>query len=55
MELALNAATVAVSRAAAHRWPNSPPAPSSVLIPLPTAADNHQFYNASAFATPAPP
>jgi len=50
MELALGAATVAVSRAgasslaeiAAMRLP-------SVLIPYPTAADNHQFHNASAF------
>jgi len=50
MELALGAATVAVNRAgasslaelAAMRVP-------SVLIPLPTAADNHQFYNARAF------
>lgn len=51
MELAMGAATVAVSRAgasslaelAAMRLP-------SVLIPYPTAADNHQFYNARAFA-----
>ncbi len=51
MELALGAATVAVSRSgasslaeiAALRVP-------SVLIPYPTAADNHQFYNAKAFA-----
>ena len=51
MELALAAATVAVSRAgasslaelAALRLP-------SVLIPYPTAADNHQFHNARAFA-----
>jgi hypothetical protein len=50
MELALGAATVAVNRAgasslaelAAMRVP-------SILIPLPTAADNHQFYNARAF------
>ncbi len=49
MELALGAATVAVSRAgasslaelAAMRLP-------SILIPYPTAADNHQFYNARA-------
>jgi UDP-N-acetylglucosamine--N-acetylmuramyl-(pentapeptide) pyrophosphoryl-undecaprenol N-acetylglucosamine transferase len=51
MELALGAATVAVSRAggsslaeiAAMRVP-------SVLIPYPIAADNHQFFNARAFA-----
>lgn len=51
MELALGAATVAVSRAgagslaefAAVRLP-------AVLVPLPTAADNHQYLNARAFA-----
>jgi UDP-N-acetylglucosamine--N-acetylmuramyl-(pentapeptide) pyrophosphoryl-undecaprenol N-acetylglucosamine transferase len=51
MDLALGAATAAVSRAgasslaeiAAMRLP-------SLLVPLPTAADNHQFFNASAFA-----
>jgi UDP-N-acetylglucosamine--N-acetylmuramyl-(pentapeptide) pyrophosphoryl-undecaprenol N-acetylglucosamine transferase len=50
MELALGAATVAVSRAgasslaeiAAMRVP-------SVLIPFPAAADNHQFFNARSF------
>jgi UDP-N-acetylglucosamine--N-acetylmuramyl-(pentapeptide) pyrophosphoryl-undecaprenol N-acetylglucosamine transferase len=50
MELALGAATVAVSRAgasslaeiAAMRLP-------SLLVPFPTAADNHQFSNARAF------
>jgi UDP-N-acetylglucosamine--N-acetylmuramyl-(pentapeptide) pyrophosphoryl-undecaprenol N-acetylglucosamine transferase len=50
MDLALGAATVAVSRAgasslaeiAAMRLP-------SLLVPYPTAADNHQFYNAQAF------
>jgi len=50
MELAMGAATVAVSRAgasslaelAAMRLP-------SVLLPYPTAADNHQFHNACAF------
>ena len=50
MELALGAATVAVSRAgasslaelAAMRVP-------SVLIPFPAATDNHQFFNARAF------
>lgn len=51
MNWALGAATVAVSRAgasslaelAAMRVP-------SVLIPYPAATDNHQFFNASAFA-----
>jgi UDP-N-acetylglucosamine--N-acetylmuramyl-(pentapeptide) pyrophosphoryl-undecaprenol N-acetylglucosamine transferase len=50
MDLALGAATACVSRAgasslaeiAALRLP-------SALVPLPTAADNHQFFNASAF------
>ena len=50
MDLALGAATVAVSRAgasslaeiAAVRLP-------SLLVPYPAAADNHQFYNAQAF------
>lgn len=51
MELALGAATLAVSRAgasflaeaAAMRLP-------SILVPYPAAADNHQFHNARAFA-----
>jgi UDP-N-acetylglucosamine--N-acetylmuramyl-(pentapeptide) pyrophosphoryl-undecaprenol N-acetylglucosamine transferase len=51
MDLALGAATVAVSRAgasssaelAAMRLP-------AILIPFPAAADNHQFFNAKAFA-----
>jgi len=50
MDLALGAATACVSRAgasslaeiAALRLP-------AVLVPLPTAADNHQFFNAAAF------
>jgi UDP-N-acetylglucosamine--N-acetylmuramyl-(pentapeptide) pyrophosphoryl-undecaprenol N-acetylglucosamine transferase len=50
MDLALGAATAAVSRAgasslaeiAAMRLP-------SLLVPYPAAADNHQFFNASAF------
>ena len=50
MDLALGAATVAVSRAgasslaeiAAVRLP-------SLLVPYPAAADNHQFFNAQAF------
>jgi UDP-N-acetylglucosamine--N-acetylmuramyl-(pentapeptide) pyrophosphoryl-undecaprenol N-acetylglucosamine transferase len=51
MEIALGAATVAVSRAgasslaelAAMRVP-------AVLVPFPAATDDHQFYNAQAFA-----
>ncbi|MBI2929833.1 MAG: undecaprenyldiphospho-muramoylpentapeptide beta-N-acetylglucosaminyltransferase [Verrucomicrobia bacterium] len=50
MDLALGAATVAISRAgasslaefAAMRVP-------AILVPYPSAADNHQFYNARAF------
>ena len=50
MDLALGAATACVSRAgssslaeiAAMRLP-------AALVPLPTAADNHQFFNATAF------
>jgi len=50
MELALGAATVAVSRAGASSLAelaamNLP----MLLVPLPTAADNHQFVNATAF------
>jgi UDP-N-acetylglucosamine--N-acetylmuramyl-(pentapeptide) pyrophosphoryl-undecaprenol N-acetylglucosamine transferase len=52
MDLALGAATAAVSRAgasslseiAAMRLP-------SLLVPYPAAADNHQFFNASVFET----
>ena len=52
MDLALGAATIAVSRAgasslaeiAAVRLP-------SLLVPYPAAADNHQFFNAQAFAS----
>ncbi len=52
MDLALGAATVAVSRAgasslaeiAATRLP-------SLLVPFPAAADNHQYHNARAFET----
>lgn len=51
MDFALGAATVALSRAgasssaelAAMRLP-------AILIPYPTAADNHQYFNAKAFA-----
>jgi UDP-N-acetylglucosamine--N-acetylmuramyl-(pentapeptide) pyrophosphoryl-undecaprenol N-acetylglucosamine transferase len=52
MDLAMGAATATVSRAgasslaeiAAVRLP-------SLLVPYPTAADNHQFYNAQAYET----
>lgn len=52
MELALGAATLAISRAgasslaelAAMRLP-------SILIPFPAATENHQFFNAQAFET----
>jgi len=52
MEFALGAATLAVSRSgastmaelAAMRLP-------SILVPFPQAADNHQYYNALAFAS----
>jgi UDP-N-acetylglucosamine--N-acetylmuramyl-(pentapeptide) pyrophosphoryl-undecaprenol N-acetylglucosamine transferase len=51
MDLALGAATVAVSRAgassAAELAAMKVPA---ILIPLPTAADNHQYFNAKALA-----
>jgi UDP-N-acetylglucosamine--N-acetylmuramyl-(pentapeptide) pyrophosphoryl-undecaprenol N-acetylglucosamine transferase len=51
MELAMSAATLAISRAgasslaeiAALRLP-------AIVIPLPSAADNHQFFNATYFA-----
>lgn len=51
MELALGAATLVISRAgasslaelAAMRVP-------AILVPLPTSADNHQYFNARAFA-----
>jgi UDP-N-acetylglucosamine--N-acetylmuramyl-(pentapeptide) pyrophosphoryl-undecaprenol N-acetylglucosamine transferase len=50
MDLALNAATVAVSRSGASSLAEFaamrvPP----ILIPFPAAADNHQFHNARAF------
>ena len=56
MDLALGAATVAVSRAgasslaeiAAVRLP-------SLLVPFPAAADNHQYFNALAFKKAAQP
>jgi UDP-N-acetylglucosamine--N-acetylmuramyl-(pentapeptide) pyrophosphoryl-undecaprenol N-acetylglucosamine transferase len=50
MEVALGAADVAVSRSGASSLAEFaamqiPP----LLVPLPTAADNHQFFNAQAF------
>ena len=52
MELALGAATVVVSRAGASSLAElaAMQAPA-ILVPYPTAADNHQFYNAHAFAS----
>ena len=51
MELALGAATVAVSRAGASSLAELAAMQlPAVLIPYPAAADNHQFYNAKAFA-----
>lgn len=50
MELALGAATVAVSRAGASSLAElAAMQVPAVLIPYPHAADNHQFYNARAF------
>jgi UDP-N-acetylglucosamine--N-acetylmuramyl-(pentapeptide) pyrophosphoryl-undecaprenol N-acetylglucosamine transferase len=52
MELALGAATVVVSRAGASSLAELAAMQiPSILIPYPTAADNHQFYNAHAFAS----
>jgi UDP-N-acetylglucosamine--N-acetylmuramyl-(pentapeptide) pyrophosphoryl-undecaprenol N-acetylglucosamine transferase len=51
MELALGAATVAVSRAGASSLAELAAMQlPAILIPYPTAADDHQFYNARAFA-----
>jgi len=52
MELALGAATIAVSRAGASSLAElAAMQVPAILIPYPTAADNHQFYNAHAFAS----
>jgi UDP-N-acetylglucosamine--N-acetylmuramyl-(pentapeptide) pyrophosphoryl-undecaprenol N-acetylglucosamine transferase len=52
MELALGAATVVVSRAGASSLAElAAMQVPAILIPYPTAADNHQFYNAHAFAS----
>lgn len=53
MEMALGAATVAVSRAGASSLAEMAALQvPSILIPYPTAADDHQYYNARAFAQP---
>ena len=52
MELALGAATVVVSRAGASSLAElAAMQVPAILIPYPTAADNHQFYNAHSFAS----
>jgi UDP-N-acetylglucosamine--N-acetylmuramyl-(pentapeptide) pyrophosphoryl-undecaprenol N-acetylglucosamine transferase len=51
MELALGAAAVAISRAGASSLAElAAMQVPAILIPYPSAADNHQFYNARAFA-----
>jgi UDP-N-acetylglucosamine--N-acetylmuramyl-(pentapeptide) pyrophosphoryl-undecaprenol N-acetylglucosamine transferase len=51
MHLALGAATLAVSRAGASSLAElAATLVPSILIPYPAAADNHQFFNAKAFA-----
>jgi UDP-N-acetylglucosamine--N-acetylmuramyl-(pentapeptide) pyrophosphoryl-undecaprenol N-acetylglucosamine transferase len=51
MELAFGAATVAISRAGASSLAElAAMRLAAILIPYPTAADNHQFVNASYFA-----
>ena len=51
MELALGAATAAVSRAGASSLAELAAMQlPSVLVPYPAATDNHQFYNARAYA-----
>jgi len=50
MELALGAAAAAISRAGASSLAELAAMPlPALLIPYPSAADNHQFYNAWAF------
>lgn len=52
MDLALGAATVAVSRAGASSLAEIAAIQlPSLLVPFPAAADNHQFHNARAFET----
>ena len=51
MEMALGAATVAISRAGASSLAEiAAMGIPSILVPYPTAADNHQYFNARAFA-----
>jgi UDP-N-acetylglucosamine--N-acetylmuramyl-(pentapeptide) pyrophosphoryl-undecaprenol N-acetylglucosamine transferase len=53
MELALSAATVAVSRAGASSLAEMAAMElPAILIPYPAAADDHQYYNARALAQP---
>lgn len=53
MEMALGAASVAVSRAGASSLAEiAAMQVPSILIPYPTAADDHQYHNARAFAQP---
>jgi UDP-N-acetylglucosamine--N-acetylmuramyl-(pentapeptide) pyrophosphoryl-undecaprenol N-acetylglucosamine transferase len=50
MEIAMSAATVAISRAGASSLAEIAAMQlPSLLVPYPTAADNHQFHNARAF------
>ena len=50
MDLALGAATIAVSRAGASSLAEIAAVHlPSLLVPFPAAADNHQFFNAQAF------
>jgi UDP-N-acetylglucosamine--N-acetylmuramyl-(pentapeptide) pyrophosphoryl-undecaprenol N-acetylglucosamine transferase len=50
MDLALGAATISVSRSGASSLAEiAAMSLPSLLVPYPTAADNHQFFNASAF------
>ena len=50
MELAMGAATLIVSRSGASSLAESATmGVPSILIPLPSAADNHQYFNAAAF------
>jgi UDP-N-acetylglucosamine--N-acetylmuramyl-(pentapeptide) pyrophosphoryl-undecaprenol N-acetylglucosamine transferase len=52
MELALGATTIVVSRAGASSLAELAAMQlPAILIPYPSAADNHQFYNAHAFAS----
>ena len=52
MDLALGASTVAISRAGASSLAElSAVGVPSILIPYPTAIDNHQYHNAMAFAS----